>query len=120
MGDTRLPRLPLEAWEPTKNTLHLWAQIIGKTRLALVPMRNHWWNATLYPSARGLTTSAARSLTSHGDPEGSSECDLGREPRDDPVVESRRPKICDHHPAVTTSATSLGSRNSAGTAGPHA
>lgn len=56
MVDTYLPPLPLEEWAPTKDTLHLWAQIIGKTRLALMPMRNHWWNATLYPSARGLTT----------------------------------------------------------------
>jgi hypothetical protein len=51
-----LPALPLQEWEATKETLHLWAQIIGKTRLALMPMRNHWWNATLYPSSRGLTT----------------------------------------------------------------
>ena len=51
-----LPPLPLEQWEATKDTLHLWAQIVGKTRLALMPMRNHWWNVTLYPSARGLTT----------------------------------------------------------------
>lgn len=51
-----LPPLPLEQWEPTKDTLHLWAQMVGKTRLALMPMRNHWWNVTLYPSARGLTT----------------------------------------------------------------
>src|SRR3954468_5232136 len=56
MADTDLPPLPLEEWEPTKNTLHRWAQIIGKTRLALMPMRNHWWNVALYPSARGLTT----------------------------------------------------------------
>ena len=51
-----LPPLPLEEWQATKDTLHLWAQIVGKTRLALMPMRNHWWNATLYPSTRGLTT----------------------------------------------------------------
>ena len=51
-----LPPLPLEQWTPTKDTLHLWAQMVGKTRLALMPMRNHWWNATLYPSSRGLTT----------------------------------------------------------------
>jgi hypothetical protein len=56
MDQTRLPPLPLEEWEATKDTLHLWAQIIGKTRLALMPMRNHWWNVTLYPSARGLST----------------------------------------------------------------
>jgi len=54
-GPDLLP-LPLEEWEATKNTLHLWVQIIGKTRLSLMPMRNHWWNVTLYPSARGLTT----------------------------------------------------------------
>ena len=56
MTDTHLPPLLLEAWEPTKDTLHLWSQIVGKTRLALMPMRNHWWNVTLYPSARGLST----------------------------------------------------------------
>jgi hypothetical protein len=55
-GADLLPPLPLEEWEATKDTLHLWAQIIGKTRRALMPMRNHWWNVTLYPSARGLTT----------------------------------------------------------------
>src|SRR5207245_7713673 len=56
MDDTRLPELPLQEWEKTKDTLHLWVQIVGKTRLELMPMRNHWWNVTLYPSARGLTT----------------------------------------------------------------
>ena len=56
MSEVNLPLLALEDWEPTKDTLHLWAQIVGKTRLALMPMRNHWWNVTLYPSARGLTT----------------------------------------------------------------
>jgi hypothetical protein len=56
VNDTHLPPLPLEEWGATKDTLHLWAQIIGKNRLALMPMRNHWWNVTLYPSARGLTT----------------------------------------------------------------
>lgn len=56
MSAPALPALPLEEWTPTKNTLHRWAQIVGKTRLALMPMRNHWWNVTLYPSARGLTT----------------------------------------------------------------
>jgi Family of unknown function (DUF5996) len=51
-----LPPLPLGDWESTKDTLHLWSQIVGKTRLALMPRRNHWWNVALYPSARGLTT----------------------------------------------------------------
>jgi len=51
-----LPALPLEEWEYTKMTLHLWAQIVGKVRLALTPRRNHWWNVPLYVSVRGLTT----------------------------------------------------------------
>jgi hypothetical protein len=51
------PALPLEEWRETKETLHRWTQIVGKIRLALVPPINHWWNVTLYVSARGLTTS---------------------------------------------------------------
>jgi Family of unknown function (DUF5996) len=52
------PSLPLESWEPTRFTLHMWTQIVGKVRLALTPMVNHWWNVPLYVSARGLTTSS--------------------------------------------------------------
>ncbi len=37
---TGLPQLPLEEWEATKDTLHLWAQIVGKIRLALAPARD--------------------------------------------------------------------------------
>jgi uncharacterized protein DUF5996 len=50
------PALPYADWEPTKQTLHRYAQIVGKVRLALVPPLNHWWHVTLYVSARGLTT----------------------------------------------------------------
>ena len=56
-GAEAWPRLPLEDWESTYATLHRWMQIVGKTRMALAPMQNHWWNAPLYLSARGLTTS---------------------------------------------------------------
>jgi hypothetical protein len=52
------PRLPLAEWQDTYETLHRWLQIVGKTRLALAPARNHWWHASLYLTARGLTTSA--------------------------------------------------------------
>jgi hypothetical protein len=51
------PPLPLEQWQPTRDTMHLWTQIVGKTRLGLEPRSNHWWNSTLYVTARGLTTS---------------------------------------------------------------
>lgn len=50
------PDIPLEAWRPTKNTLHLFCQIIGKIRLAIHPRINHWWHVPLYVSPRGLTT----------------------------------------------------------------
>jgi hypothetical protein len=36
----------------------MWTQIVGKTRLALTPLQNHWWNVPLYVTARGLGTSA--------------------------------------------------------------
>jgi len=52
------PWLPLAAWQDTRDTLHMWTQIVGKVRLALTPRINHWWNVALYVSARGLTTSA--------------------------------------------------------------
>jgi len=57
-SDERWQALPLDAWRETKETLHLWTQIIGKVRLALAPMVNHWWQVPLYVHARGLTTSA--------------------------------------------------------------
>jgi hypothetical protein len=50
------PPLPYAAWEPTKQTLHRYTQIVGKVRMALTPPRNHWWHVTLYVTARGLTT----------------------------------------------------------------
>ena len=52
------PALPLEAWQDTYATLHMWTQIVGKVRLAQSPLVNHWWEVPLYISARGLTTSA--------------------------------------------------------------
>ncbi len=52
------PALPLEAWQDTRDTLHMWTQIVGKVRLALSPLINHWWEVPLYISPRGLTTSA--------------------------------------------------------------
>lgn len=51
------PPLPLAEWSATRDTLHMWTQIVGKVRLALSPLINHWWEVPLYVSARGLTTS---------------------------------------------------------------
>ncbi|MGO9336275.1 MAG: DUF5996 family protein [Terracidiphilus sp.] len=51
------PALPLESWQDARATLHMWTQIVGKIRLALTPLVNHWWNVPLYVTATGLTTS---------------------------------------------------------------
>jgi hypothetical protein len=53
---SNLPDLALERWEPTKDTLKLWTQIVGKVRLALAPRQNHWWHVPFYVDVRGLTT----------------------------------------------------------------
>ena len=50
------PALPYDDWKDSKETLHLFLQIIGKIRLKAHPKLNHWWHVTLYPSPRGLTT----------------------------------------------------------------
>jgi hypothetical protein len=51
------PALPLTEWQETRDTLHLWTQIVGKVRPALAPAVNHRWHVPLYVDARGLTTS---------------------------------------------------------------
>ncbi len=51
------PPLALDSWKDTCATLHMWTQIVGKVRLRLTPLVNHWWNVPLYVTVRGLTTS---------------------------------------------------------------
>ncbi len=58
MSEEVWPALPWKEWEPTATTLHMWTQIVGKTRLTLFPLQAHWWNVTLYVSPCGLTTAA--------------------------------------------------------------
>jgi Family of unknown function (DUF5996) len=55
---TTWPDLPLAAWRETCDTLQLWTQIVGKVRIALTPLVNHWWNATFFVTARGLVAPA--------------------------------------------------------------
>ncbi|GIT81252.1 hypothetical protein LLS1_29210 [Leifsonia sp. LS1] len=50
--------LEVEAWGPTRETLHMWLQIVGKLRMVGSPFVNHWWHVTFSLSARGLTTGA--------------------------------------------------------------
>jgi hypothetical protein len=53
-----LPALPLASWKDTLATVHMWTQVVGKVRLKLCPLVNHWWNVPFYLTARGMTTSA--------------------------------------------------------------
>src|ERR1700722_12043391 len=53
-----LPALPLASWKDTLATIHMWTQVVGKVRLKLCPLVNHWWNVPFYMTARGMTTSA--------------------------------------------------------------
>ncbi|WP_329454815.1 DUF5996 family protein [Streptomyces sp. NBC_01497] len=55
---TAWPRLRVAEWAETRETLHMWTQIVGKVRLAHAPLLNHWWQVVLYVTPRGLTTSA--------------------------------------------------------------
>lgn len=51
-----VPELHLADWRATKDTLHLYSQILGKIKLATTAPRNHWWNVPLYVDVRGLAT----------------------------------------------------------------
>lgn len=51
------PSMRIADWQDTRDTLQLYTQVVGKIRLANEPLSNHWWNSTLYVTARGLTTS---------------------------------------------------------------
>jgi hypothetical protein len=52
------PALPWNEWKDTAATLHMWMQIVGKTRLVFTPLENHWWNVPFYVTPRGLSTSS--------------------------------------------------------------
>jgi hypothetical protein len=51
------PDIPYPAWRETCSALHLYAQVVGKYRLARTPWVNHSWHATFYVNGRGFSTS---------------------------------------------------------------
>src|SRR5258708_18605420 len=57
------PALPLEGWQETYDTLHMWTQIIGKVALATTPLSNHHWNIAFHLTSRGFET---RPMVNHG------------------------------------------------------
>ena len=56
LSEMELPPLPLAEWEDTKETLHRYAQVVGKVRMELSSPMNHWWHVTFYVTPRGLST----------------------------------------------------------------
>jgi hypothetical protein len=50
------PPIPYRSWQESKETLHRFAQIVGKIRLAESPRRNHWWNVPYHLTGHGITT----------------------------------------------------------------
>ena len=54
--DERWPALPLDAWADTRETLHMWTQIVGKLNVELAPFQNQLWHTALHLTPRGLTT----------------------------------------------------------------
>ena len=54
--DERWPPLPFREWSATRETLHMWTQIVGKLKVELAPFQNQLWHTALHPTARGLTT----------------------------------------------------------------
>ena len=50
------PSLPYQEWKDTRDTLHLWMQIVGKVKLKLNAFLNQWWEVAFEVTPRGITT----------------------------------------------------------------
>lgn len=60
VAEEQYPAFPLDAWRPTKETVHRFLQIAGKIRLAAGPQRNHWWHVPFHLTGNGITTRPMR------------------------------------------------------------
>ncbi len=111
MSNPRWPELPYESWAATRETFHLWLQVVGKVKLALTPFLNEWWNVGLALTARGPTTGPM--------PAGPVELQLDVDLLDDQVrlvtsrgdvgvVELRPRSVADFHAAVVAALRELG------------
>ena len=56
MTSLTFPPLPLLSWQPTRDTIQSYAQVVGKVRRAFAPAQKHWWHSSLQTTATGLTT----------------------------------------------------------------
>jgi Family of unknown function (DUF5996) len=109
--DALWPMIPYSAWKSTRETLHLWTQIVGKIRLTLTPWLNHSWHVPLYVTARGLATS----IIPYRGREFDLRFDFIDHTLDIEVVDGQRRRIalapqpvCDFHAVVLKSLADLG------------
>lgn len=51
------PPLAMKDWRGSYATLHRMVQVVGKIQLGRTPLTNHFWNAALRLTSRGLVTS---------------------------------------------------------------
>ncbi|GAC1356896.1 MAG: hypothetical protein NVSMB31_17420 [Vulcanimicrobiaceae bacterium] len=58
VADHRWPDIHVAGWSPTKRSLHLYTQMLGKLRVALSPSQPNWMFTALPLTARGITTGA--------------------------------------------------------------
>ncbi len=54
------PDLTLAKWEQTRNTIHMYARVVGLVRQQIAPKQKHWWHGSLRAAAVGLTTTPMR------------------------------------------------------------
>ncbi len=58
MSKNKFPALSLTDWQPTRDTIRGYAQVMGKIRRALTPRQKHWWHVSLRAATTGLTTTS--------------------------------------------------------------
>lgn len=56
MTQHTFPNLDPEEIVATRDAIHVYAQVIGDWRTSCLARRKHWWQITINPSVRGLTT----------------------------------------------------------------
>lgn len=56
MSQHAFPKLIAEEITATRDAVQVYAQVIGDWRTSCLAHRKHWWQISIYPSVRGLTT----------------------------------------------------------------
>jgi hypothetical protein len=56
MASESWPELALDDWLDTRETVHMWTQVVGKVQLEMRPFVNQWWAVGFGLTARGLAS----------------------------------------------------------------